>query len=73
MSRQIDMPDELYDRVTQLANQQQVAVSDFVASAIVDQLATRAWIARRAVRSNERDFLWALDQTPDVPPAENDR
>ena len=40
--------------------------------ALADQLAARNWIARRGARSSEREFLWALDQTPDAAPTERD-
>ncbi|MBY0508071.1 MAG: hypothetical protein K2X03_29430 [Bryobacteraceae bacterium] len=68
MSRQISVPDEVYDKVARLAGECRVPLEDFVAAALADQMAARDWIARRATRSNEQEFLWALDQAPDTAP-----
>ena len=73
MSKQICVPDEVYERAERLANLRHVAVEDFIAAALADQMAAQDWMARRAARSSEQDFLWALDQAPDVPPAVADQ
>lgn len=72
MSRSVNVPDEVYEEAARIAGQQHVAVEDFIAAALVDQLAARDWVARRAARSSQREFLWALDQAPDVAPQDRD-
>ena len=72
VSKIINVPGEVYDAAARIAEEQHVTVEDFIAAALADQLAARNWIARRGARSNEREFLWALDQTPDVAPTERD-
>lgn len=67
VSRQISVRDEIYDSAARIAIEQHVTVEDVIATAVSDQLAARAWIARRAQRSNE-----ALDQASDVAPPERD-
>jgi hypothetical protein len=72
MSRIVNVPDEIYDEAARIAGERHVAVEDFIAAALVEQLATRDWVARRSARSSEREFLWALDQAPDVIPQDRD-
>ena len=72
MSRQISVPDDVYDKVARIAGECRVPVEDFIATALADQMAARDWVARRAIRSNESEFLWALDQAPDVAPGHFD-
>ena len=72
MSRIVSVPDEVYDEAARIAGEQHVAVEDFIAAALADQMAARDWVARRGARSREREFLWALDQAPDVAPQERD-
>ncbi len=69
MSKRITVPDDVYAKVARIAGECHVRVEDFVATALADQIAAREWVAHRAVRSNENEFLWALDQAPDVAPS----
>jgi hypothetical protein len=71
--KQVAIPEEVFDRVTRWAAEKHVPVEDFVATAIVDQMAAHRWVAARGARSQEKDFLWALDQAPDVAPPTEDR
>ena len=72
MSKIVNLPDKLYNAAARIAEDQHVAIEDFIAAALADQLAARGWIARRGARSSEREFLWALDQAPNVAPTERD-
>ena len=72
VSRQISVPDEVYAKVARVAGECHVPVEDLVGNALADQMAAREWVARRAARSNEDEFVWALDQAPDVAPGPRD-
>jgi hypothetical protein len=73
MSRSVTVPDEVYERAAKMAAQRRVALEDFVSSALIDQMAAREYISRRAARSSEEAFRKALDKIPDVEPEDYDR
>ena len=54
MSKIVNLPDKLYDAAARIAEDQHVAIEDFIAAALADQLAASGWIARRVSRSSER-------------------
>ena len=73
MSRSVTVPDEIYEKAAKMAAERRIALDDFVSSALVDQMAAREYISRRAARSSEEAFRKALDKIPDVDPEEHDR
>lgn len=73
MSRMIAVPDDVYEKAAKIAGENHVSVDEFISAALVDQLSTREYIARRASRSSEAAFREALAQIPDVEPEEYDR
>jgi hypothetical protein len=73
MSRNITVPDDLYEKAEKLAAERHVAVDDVIATALADQMAAQEYIARRASRSSKKSFLSALDQISDAEPTDQDR
>jgi hypothetical protein len=72
----IEIPDSLFERVQQLAVEQQVTVSQFIASAIAEKTATidkGGYIAARANRSDSAKFADAISCIPDKDPETYDR
>ena len=71
----VAIPDSLYQRLKQIAEQQQLSVDPFVASAVAEKMAVvekEDFIARRANRADDKKFQEALDKIPDSAPAECD-
>jgi hypothetical protein len=71
----VAIPDSLFERLKVIAQEQQVSVDQFVASAVAEKMAvveSEGYIARRANRADEKKYLEALDKIPDAAPAEYD-
>jgi hypothetical protein len=67
----IEIPDSLYERVEQLASQQQVTVGQFIAAAIAEKAAKidkEGYITVRASRADPAKFADALSCIPDSEP-----
>jgi hypothetical protein len=65
----------LFERLKVMADEQQVSVDQFVASAVAEKMAVmenQGYIARRANRADEKKYREALDKIPDTAPAEYD-
>ena len=73
MSKNVAVPEDLYAKAVELAEQEHVSVEQFVSSALADQLAGRQYLEARAQRATRDNFLKALEHVPDVEPEENDR
>lgn len=73
MSKNVAVPEDLYAKAVELAEQEHVSVEQFVSSALADQLAGRQYLEARAQRATRDRFLKALEHVPDVEPEENDR
>ena len=72
----IEIPDSLYQRVQQLASQQQVTIDQFIATAIAEKTATiekDGYIASRANRAQDEKFVDAISQIPHTEPAGRDK
>jgi hypothetical protein len=72
----VAIPDSLYARLKQMAEQQQISVDQFVASAVAEKLSAvekEGYIAQRAKRADEKAFRDALSKIPNVEPEERDR
>ena len=73
MSRSVTVPDEIYEKAARMASERHVPLEDFISSALVEQIAAREYISRRAARSSDEAFQTALDKIPDVEPEDHDR
>ncbi len=73
MSKIVAVPDDLYNKVAEVAAKDRVSIEEFVSAAVANRLASRAYIESRARRFSREDFERALKQIPDVEPEENDR
>lgn len=73
MSKNVAVPEDLYAKAVELAEQEHVSVEQFVSSALADQLAGRQYLGARAQRATRDRFLKALEHVPDVEPEESDR
>ena len=73
MSRKVTLPDELYDKVAEIASRTNVSVDECAAKLVTDGLHSVEYIEARAKRSTAEGFEWALGQIPDVEPEEYDR
>lgn len=72
MNLNVTLPDDLYQRVADLANRQQVSVGRMVAAALAEQLAGWERAHRMAERGSRERYLAALAKVPDVDPAPED-
>ena len=72
MSKIVAVPDDLYNKVAEVAAEQQVSVEEFVSAAVANQLASREYIESRARLFSKEDFERALQAIPDVEPEEHD-
>jgi hypothetical protein len=68
MTKSIAVPQELYDKATELAAQEHISVEDFVSAALADQFAARQYLNQRATRATKERFQQALKQIPDTEP-----
>ena len=69
----VDISDDLYKQVQEIAAAQHVSFSDVIASALSEYFAARDRLKRKASGATREAFLEALDNAPDIEPAENDR
>ena len=73
MSRTISIPEELFERVVELARKQQVSPERIVSAALAEQLAGWSRMEDMASRASRDRFIAALDRVPDVEPIAEDR
>ncbi len=72
---QIALPDDVSQRVAELARRQGMSAEEFAAAAVADQIAAcdqLASLRERAVRGAHVDFDALLDLAPDAPPEPGD-
>ncbi|HEX8716790.1 MAG TPA: hypothetical protein VF722_07420 [Gemmatimonadaceae bacterium] len=74
---QIRLPDSLYRRIQQAAEEDGISVDQFLATAAAEKLSallTTDYLAERAARAGTREeFLRLLEKAPDVEPQEYDK
>ena len=73
---EIHLPQSLHNRVRQLADEEEVSMNSFIASAVaekVEALDTETYLKQRASRGRRREFDRVLKKVPARPPAEDDR
>jgi hypothetical protein len=73
MTKSIAVPQDLYDKAAELADQEHISVDDFVSAALAEQIAARQYLSQRRARSTEDRFRQALKQIPDIEPEAYDR
>ena len=73
MSKSVVLPDDIYEKASQLAAADQVSVNDFISAALAEQLAAHEYLRKRGSRATREKFLAALEQIPDIEPDEHDR
>ena len=73
MSKSIAVPEDLYNRVAELAARDHVSLEEFVSGILANRLASREYIEPRANLFNREEFEQALGEIPDVEPEECDR
>jgi hypothetical protein len=73
MNVNVQVPEELYQKAVEIANEQHVSVDDLFASAFIEQLSAWERLQQRAARGSREKFLAVIDKVPDVEPEEYDR
>jgi len=73
MSKNIAVPEELYQKAAELAAKDRVSVEELVSDILANRLASRDYIESRARLFNREDFERALNEIPDVEPEDHDR
>jgi hypothetical protein len=73
MSKNIAVPEDLYNRAVELAAKDHISVEEFVSAVLANRLASHEYIESRAKLFNREEFERALDQIPDVEPEDHDR
>ena len=69
------LPDSLYNRVRELAQQDGISINQFISTAVAEKLAalmTEEYLEKRARRGSREKFLAVLAKVPDVPPEPGD-
>jgi hypothetical protein len=72
----VEIPDSLYERLKQVAEEERVTVDQWVASAVAEKIAVvdkEGYVARRARRADPGRFAEAVSSIPDEEPDERDR
>jgi predicted transcriptional regulator len=69
----VDVPNEIYERVSEIAAAQRMSVSEVIASACAEHVAAWERLERRAKQGDREKFLAVLAKVPDVEPHEQDR
>ena len=73
MTKSVAVPQDLYDKAVEFADQEHISVDDFISAALADQIAARQYLNQRRARSTEDRFRQALKQIPDIEPEAYDR
>jgi len=73
MSVSVKVPDELYQKAVEIANEQHLSVDEVFASAFIEQLSAWERLQQRAARGSCEKFLAVMDKVPDVESADYDR
>lgn len=69
----LDLPQDLYNRAAEIAQQQQLSVTDVLAAACAEHIAAWDRLEQRAQRGDRARFLDVLAKVPNIPPDEADR
>lgn len=69
----VEIPADIYDRASQIAESQSLSVADVFATACVEHIAAWERLESRAKRGDRAKFLAVLTKAPDIEPDERDR
>ncbi|MBL8228521.1 MAG: hypothetical protein JNL98_08590 [Bryobacterales bacterium] len=69
----VEVPQDLYDRASEIARSQSISVADVFATACFEHVAAWERLKNRAHRGDRTRFLEVLAKVPDVEPDERDR
>ena len=69
----VEVPEDIYDRASEIARSQRISVADVFATACAEHIAAWERLERRAQRGDRTKFLEVLAKVPDVEPDERDR
>ena len=73
---QIRLPDSVHERINKMAARDKVSMNQFMVTAISNEIVrqeTHTFLQERAAGFDEKAFLAALDEIPDVEPKAEDR
>lgn len=73
MTITLTLPDELYQRVVEMANRHDVSAERIAAAALAEQVAQWGRIEGLAAKASRERFLAVMDRVPDIEPAPDDR
>ena len=73
MTITLSVPDELYQRVVEIAGRHEVSAERLAAAALAEQVAQWGRIEGLAEKGSRERFLAALDKVPDAEPVPDDR
>jgi len=73
MSKNIAVPEELYNKAAELAAKDHISVEEFVSALLASKFADREYIETRAQLFSREEFERALEAIPDVEPEPYDR
>ena len=72
----LQLPDSIYQRIREMANQEEISVDQFVALAVTEKLSafrTKEYLEERARRASKEKLEKALSKIPDVEPEDYDK
>jgi hypothetical protein len=73
VSVSINIPDEIYEQASRMAEVHHIAVDDIFVNAFSEQFAAWQHVRERAARGDRDQFLAVLSEVPDVEPEAYDR
>lgn len=73
MSKNVAVPEDLYNKAAELAAREHVSVEEFVSAAVSNRLASCEYIESRAKLFNWSEFERALSDVSDAEPENHDR
>ena len=68
----VEVPKEIYDRASEIAQSQSISVTDVFVTAFAEHIAAWERLEKRAERRDRAKFLEVLAKVPDVAPDERD-
>jgi hypothetical protein len=73
MSKNIAVPEDVYNKAAELAARDHISVEEFVSALLASQFADREYIETRARLFSREEFERALKAIPDLEPEPYDR
>jgi hypothetical protein len=73
MSKNIVVPEDLYNKAAELAATEHVSVEEFVSSLLANRIASREYMKAKSQMFSREEFERALGEIPDAEPEPFDR